>query len=154
RGPLAAMYRKLVVENDEAVVPDLSRSGEDDLALGAMAGFEHVLSEEALQKLEAHVKVLKDPWFDALLLEKRADAAEATGLRAAQQLLDSAVRVSDASRLQYRSLQMRIGLITLQLRAAELEAARTEATSAWKKAEAARDWGMQRQLIELLAEMA
>ena len=153
RGPDADKYRRLVVDDDVRVIPELSASREDDLALGAMTRLDPVLDEKALNALEAHVKNLKDPWFDVLLLQKRSEREEATNLRMAMKLLDDAIRIADASRLQYRSLYLRMKLITLQLRAAETEAARKEAMASRKLAEGMGDWGIQVQIIQQLGQL-
>ncbi|HEY8212240.1 MAG TPA: zf-HC2 domain-containing protein, partial [Myxococcaceae bacterium] len=106
RGPVVLEYRRLLDSNDQSVARALSGSSEDDIALGAMAMFGHALDAEELRKLEAHVKALNDPWFDVYLLQMQSQFVGVKDLQEARKLLERALQVADASRLQYRSLQM------------------------------------------------
>lgn len=155
RGPEAAKFRRLAVDHETSLIQELSHSPEDDIALGALTWSPTaVLSQEELQALQTHVEKVGDPWFQALLAMKRAGREERSDLQAASKLLEDAIPKADALRLQYRSLQMRVSLITYRLRASDLNQARAEAVAAWKAAEVARDWGMQRQIIQLEAQLA
>jgi len=154
RGPEAAKYRRLVVDRETALIPELARSPEHDIALGAMTFLDPRLNADELKALEAHVAWVGDPWFEILLSMKRAAEVEPRDLQAAIKLLEDARAKADSLRLQYRSMQVGTQLILFQLRASDLGAASAAAAAAWKSAEAARDWGMQVQIIQLLAQLA
>jgi len=154
RGPEAAKYRRLVVEGETGLIPELTRSPEHDIALGAMTFLDPRLDADQLKALEAHVAWVGDPWFEVVLVMKRAQEMEPRDSQAAIKLLEDARAKADSLRLQYRSMQVGAQLIEFQLRASDLSAASAAAAATWKSAETTRDWGMQVQIIQLLGQLA
>lgn len=156
RKPLAETYRRWVLDKyqDQTVIQRLWDSGEDDLAVGALSRARRALTDEEVRRFEQRAQALEDPWQTVLALEKRSEHVEGANLREARQILEKAVQLADDAKITYRGLQARIDLITLLLRASELEAAREEAAKAWTLAEKAGEWPVQRQVIDDLAQLA
>lgn len=154
RGPVAAMYRRLMMTRDASTSSELLACGEPDIAIGAASLSSSGLDEKVLEKLATRVKALNAPWYDVLVLQKQAELAESTDQKTAVAILRSAIQISDAARLEDSSLQLRILLIGLQLRASETSAAWRDTEETWGMAVAKGDWETQRQVIELRALIA
>jgi cellulose synthase operon protein C len=153
--PLAAdQFRRLAVDKDESVIPELWKSREDDVAVSAMLHATKAFTAEELAGLEQRAGRLEDPWFRVAVLQKRAAHLESKDLQAARKELERAIELAEASGLTDKSLEARIDLIVLVGRASDLEGARSVAAKTWDLAVAADEWHVQRQVLELLAQLA
>jgi tetratricopeptide (TPR) repeat protein len=157
RAPLARGYAQLVRfahPSPETFLAELSRSGEDDIYLGAL-----LWQEVAPRHIDAFVRVAKaqkDPWFDLLAERELAAHEEYQGeWWKAEARLQSAIQACRDMRLPYRcaNLEKRLSdlyITTLHRPADSYEHVR----SGWTLAKEMGDWDYERQFLQELAQIA
>ncbi|OJT23600.1 hypothetical protein BO221_16495 [Archangium sp. Cb G35] len=158
RGPLAREYARLrpVFRTDpqaRAFLSKVLRSGEDDLALGAIL---HTgLVSEHLDDFEALARTSQDPWFEVLATQKRADALIAGGdFWSAEGKLQHARRLCEDTRVTYRCVELELDLAYLYARLLLPDEVQRHARQGWVLARRYGLRGRELQFLEMLAKAA
>lgn len=166
RAPLAREYARILAGEYAQTIPAfgsdpqastllarLLRSGEDDLALGALVNARAVQTH--LEDFEARARASQDPWFEVLAAQRRADALINRGdFRNAQAVLEGARRLCESTRIVYRCIDLELDLAHLHAQLLDADKVKEHAQNGWQLSRA---WGLrgkELQFLELLSTAA
>ncbi|NOK15648.1 CHAT domain-containing protein [Corallococcus carmarthensis] len=159
RGPLARDYALLVRDgrsSREGFLEELKRSGEDDLYVGAL-GHELLAGRPVDSAAFARAADgLGDPWFHLIAERERANQEVQAGewWKAETRVLH-ALRTCQEQRLLYRCADLRKWLTDMYLGELHRPAdASVHALRGWQLAKAQGEWGLERQFLQELAQVA
>jgi len=163
RGPLAAEYKRLVL-GGQPVSPELLRrfreAHQPDLLLGVLARLpDSRQSERRADELEELAREMeRDAWLSTLALYLAADVHQksggAEGTTRAQAALEKALRLCEATGLDYRCADVELDLAYLFDHTSRFEQADAHAHQGWAAALRAQAWVTQGQLVLELAQQA
>lgn len=157
RRPLAMKYdqlrrRVLAVPEAAKVISELARSGEDDLALGAILFSPR--DAASIQEFEVRAGRLGDPWFSLLAAHLRAEEArKRDDLATAERVLDEALGHC-AAPFAFRCIELEADRADIANVRLELDAARAHAERGLSQARTLNEYGPILPLTESLAETA
>lgn len=157
RAPLARTYAELVwgrlpAQEQEPFLKTLLDSKEDDILLGVLGNMSATARYQPLYERKAAES--RDPWFQMLAAQKRAEVALAAGhvKPAAEQLLKE--HPSCQRGFEYLCISRDTLLSTLYLKLHRTDEARRYAELAWKASRENNDWGLEQGPLWNLAQIA